>query len=377
MSRPSSKFTISIIGAGVAGPVLALTILSNPTLRDLYTPILYDKLPSPEDGSDSSDSRSKLSYAAGAAVALTSNALFPLYELGLKNELNKISAETTSIKVWRSWSNGSHKWYNVIRNPGWTQDLETNLRVVERKDLQRILLCKIQQLDGEVVWNKELKEIQSQDDGPLKVLFDDGAEIETDLVVGCDGNWSSVRKHIIQQKGAEHVERSWAPDFPFCEGIYGISSKVQDAAVGGNGRGDTHWILLDEGVASTWALPDGKLFWTISIPQNNPPGRHSEQAPSGEGKQSLYGAEVTCGGYSFESTVELLRKHESVFHPVSGSFQDIFKHSERIVRAPLWHKAWEVDEIGNKNTVVIGDAARAMVPSSGQGTETRFRSNSS
>lgn len=49
MSRPSSNFTISIIGAGVAGPVLALTILSNPTLRDLYTPILYDKLPSPED----------------------------------------------------------------------------------------------------------------------------------------------------------------------------------------------------------------------------------------------------------------------------------------------------------------------------------------
>ena len=35
MTSESKRYTVSIIGAGVAGPVLALTILSNPTLRAL------------------------------------------------------------------------------------------------------------------------------------------------------------------------------------------------------------------------------------------------------------------------------------------------------------------------------------------------------
>jgi len=43
-------------------------------------PILYEKLPEPQP----SQGHSAATYAAGAAVALTSNALFPLYELGLK-----------------------------------------------------------------------------------------------------------------------------------------------------------------------------------------------------------------------------------------------------------------------------------------------------
>src|SRR4051794_16524247 len=103
MSQPS-KIQISIIGAGIAGPVFALQILSHPTLRQHYTPIIYDKLPPPSDTSNvSSNTRGRSSYAAGAAVALTSNALFPLYELGLRDALHEVSCETTSINIWRAW----------------------------------------------------------------------------------------------------------------------------------------------------------------------------------------------------------------------------------------------------------------------------------
>ena len=55
MADTSSQYTVSIIGAGVAGPVLALTILSNPTLRSLYNPILYDRLRCPETSEPAPD----------------------------------------------------------------------------------------------------------------------------------------------------------------------------------------------------------------------------------------------------------------------------------------------------------------------------------
>ncbi|KAL5322331.1 hypothetical protein ACEPPN_010304 [Leptodophora sp. 'Broadleaf-Isolate-01'] len=373
----TKKITISIIGAGIAGPVFALQILSHPTLRKQYTPIIYDKLPPPDDASDASfNKRGRSSYAAGAAVALTSNALFPLYQLGLKDALHEVSSETTSINIWRAWSNtkesesgiaGPHKWYNIIRNPGWKAELETNLRVVERRDLQRILLEKVKELGVEVVWNKKLREIETLGDSSnsLKLLFEDGSFITTDLVVGGDGNWSSVRRFIIQQQWPDDIKTRWAPEFPFCSGIYGISERFENAEGKGNEPGDTHWVLLDQGVASTWALPDGKMFWTISLPEALPPARSPDLDPSKA--QKLYGADVSCGGYSFESTVEILRKHENIFHPFAGTFGAIFKNSSRIVRAPLWHKAWNVNEIGSHNAVVIGDASRAMLPSSGQG----------
>ncbi|KAH7416767.1 hypothetical protein BKA64DRAFT_566233 [Cadophora sp. MPI-SDFR-AT-0126] len=376
MSQPS-KIQISIIGAGIAGPVFALQILSHPTLRQHYTPIIYDKLPPPSDTSNaSSNTRGRSSYAAGAAVALTSNALFPLYELGLRDALHEVSSETTSINIWRAWHDseelkdgkaGPHKWYNIIRNPGWKAELGTNLRVVERRDLQRILLEKLGELDGEVVWGKKLKEIEHLNYGEkaLKLTFEDGTSVTTDLVVGGDGNWSSVRKFIIQQQWPDKVETRWKPEFPFCSGIYGVSEKFENAEGKGNEPGDTHWVLLDQGVASTWALPDGKMFWTISLPEALPPVR-STSGDSSE-TQTLYGADVSCGGYTFESTVEILRKHESVFHPFASTFGAIFKNSSRIVRAPLWHKVWDVGEIGSHNAVVIGDASRAMLPSSGQG----------
>ena len=125
--------------------------------------------------------------------------------------------------------------------------------------------------------------------------------------------------------------------------------------------------MLDQGVGSTWALPNGKLFWTVSLPESALPKRSSKVGTESESYE-LYGADLTCGGYSFESTKEMLSKLEDVWHPTGGTFGEIFRHSDRIVRAPLWHKAWEIDEIGGENAVVIGDAARAMLPSSGQGS---------
>lgn len=357
MSDPP-PLTISIIGAGIAGPVLALSILTNPTLHARYKPIIYEKFPEPQNA----DGISTESYAAGAAVALTSNALFPLYELGLKDELDKISAETTRIQIWRAWKGGAFKWYNQIVNPGWKAELGSNLRVVERRELQGLLLRRVRELGGQVVWGRKVEAVEDLGDGEgVELRFTDGSIVSADLCVGADGIWSAVRKHIT---GGE--AKRYRPDFFGADGIYGVSKSTRLREDGDEqGRpGDTHWILLDSGAVSTWALPDGKQFWTLSLPAKSTPSRNI----TGENAEfELYGAKVTTGGYTRESTETILRAHENVWHPVAGSCSELFKNSERIVRSPLWHRAFEAGDIGSNNCVLIGDASRVMLPSSGQG----------
>jgi FAD-dependent urate hydroxylase len=382
MAEDSARHIIAIIGAGIAGPVLALTILAHPDLKQRYKPIIYERLPCPvpatpasnqPENNTTNESHSKVIYAAGAAVALTSNALFPLYELGLKSELDAISCETERIKIWRAYGGkkGSHKYFNQINHPNWQEDLGTCLRVVERGDLQRLVLEKVQKLGGEIVWGKKLKGIENLDGEGVKVWFEDGEENVVSLVVGADGGWSGVRKFICEEMNWD-VDKRWKPYFSGADGIYGVSKQIERPSNDEDGNevkaGDTHWVLLDSGTASTWALPGGRQFWTISFPSKSPPNREPKvleaQKPN---QEKLYGADVTLGGHSFEETEAFLQKFEDAWHPAAGNFGELFRRSERIVRAPLWYRAWEEDEIGEKNAVLIGDASRLMLPSSGQG----------
>jgi FAD-dependent urate hydroxylase len=364
---PSQKTTIAIIGAGIAGPVFALQVLSHPILAQRYKPVIYERLPAS-------------SAAGGAAVALTSNALFPLYSLGLKEELDAVSCETERIKIWRAYGTVG-KYLNKIFSPNWQEDLGTCLRVVERKSLQGLLLQRVRELGGEVVWGKRvrtLERVEGENEGGVRLAFEGGEEEVAGLVVGADGGWSEVRRLITSKakngdrQGSGEGNERWKPEFAGADAIYGVSRPAErdggDAVDEGAREGDTHWVFLESGMGSTWALREGKVFWTISYLSKTPPDRKIEVGEARRGEDDkLYGANVSLGGYEVEDTKRILEKYENVWHPVVGNFGNLFRNSERIVRTPLWYRAWEGDEIGGENMVLIGDAARLMLPTSGQG----------
>jgi FAD-dependent urate hydroxylase len=401
---PPKKTTIAIIGAGIAGPFFALTILSHPLLSQLYKPVIYERLPEENE-------------AGGAAVALTSNALFPLYELGLKDALNAISCETQRILISRSFpsspspqsqeqnrpapvcaseSRSGGKQLNQILHPNWHSDLSTCLRVVERVALQSLLLDRVRELGGEIVWERSLRWVERVGDGEgVKMLFQGGIEERAGLVVGADGGWSFVRRLIVASKATptslskgkgevddkeeeremEAQRKSWSPAFAGADAIYGISRRMERSGDRvGEGEeqmeGDTHWVFLDGGMGSTWALREGKVFWTLTFFTKTPPERKSAAATrrgEGEGESNLYGASVSLGGYSLEETQKVLEKYENAWHPTAGTFGNLLQNSERIVRTPLYSRAWEAEEIAGENMVLIGDASRLMLPTSGQG----------
>lgn len=134
--------TVLIVGCGIAGPTLALTILHHPLLRTLYTPVLLDRLPSAS------------AYFAGAAVVLSSNALHPLMQLGLRDALWAVSEEALSTTMWRAAAvpSAPGRSINAMHNPNWSTDIASALRVVERGALMKLLVDAVVARGGEVLW---------------------------------------------------------------------------------------------------------------------------------------------------------------------------------------------------------------------------------
>ncbi|KAH0605050.1 uncharacterized protein H6S33_005032 [Morchella sextelata] len=343
---PTQKQTLLITGAGIAGPTLSLTILTHPLLNTLYAPILFDRLPANPT-------------ATGAAVILSPNALHPLFQLGLQPAILTHSQEALSVTMWRSKSPATApgRRLNGITNPAFAPDLDTGLRAIERSTLSRLLIEQVIAHGGEVVWDAKVTGYEQTPEG-VEVVLEDGSRRAGHMLVGADGGWSTIRKQLMGGDGAD-----WKPAFAGASAVYGISRLPEGKAGEEDVVGRGHAVLLDVGGVATWGLPGGKVFWSVSVPEAAPPEGKAVTEVEGE-----YGV-VNTGGYSLESTEEILKRYENLWFPVVGECGAFFKDSERIVRAPLWQRVYGEKDISNTagNVVLIGDAARIMVPTSGQG----------
>ena len=146
---------------------------------------------------------------------------------------------------------------------------------------------------------------------------------------------------------------------------------------------DQNLIFVDGGYVATGPSPGGKIRWDLVLSESEPPEYQAEDAATEDTLQMAAASAddemdkrwlstMLPSQYSPSSTLEILHKHRKVFHPTMGSLESIFNNAERIIRGPLRQRVWEQNEIQRGNVVLIGDASRLMLPTSGQGRHCPF-----
>lgn len=354
----SSPRTVAIIGSAIAGPTLALHILSHPILRRSFTPILFDSSPSPSDGSGS---------RAGATVGLFSNGLYPLHRLGLEPCIKTRGFECGAMSTWNCGYDGGVERLNTQGDAMWSGDLQTGVVYFERWALQKLLVETVEELGGEVNWEKKAVDFTSLDDGAMRVAFDDGTSIAADLLIGADGGYSVVRKFILNQRNRATAEERWLPGSMGLTGIYGVSTSEQAPSSTAK-FSDSHLMLLNSGYLATGPCPQGRTRWDLILPEASPPSSSSPIQPNPRPDAEPWQSSILPSQYPLASTVDILRQHRSVFHPYAGTLEALFSSADRIIRTPLRQRIWKRGEIQWGNVALVGDAARLMLPTSGQGT---------
>lgn len=71
---------------------------------------------------------------------------------------------------------------------------------------QSLLLDRVTELGGEILWDKKLETIAS-DCSATNLGFNDRTKASVDLLVGADGGWSEVRRHILRARDEVTAEK--------------------------------------------------------------------------------------------------------------------------------------------------------------------------
>jgi FAD-dependent urate hydroxylase len=302
--------TALVIGGGVAGPVAAMALK-----RAGIEATVYEAYDSTADG-------------VGAALGLATNGLNALKIIGVDDAVRAIGTPVSSMVI-ESWTGKRLAEFGVTAGP-------PILYTVWRTDLYRTLYDQARAQGIRVEHGKRLTRATENSDG-VTAHFADGTTARADILVGADGIRSTVRSLIDPAAPA-----------PRYTGLLGFGGFVGAGPGLSSTRGAMHMSFGKKAFFAYSVEPDGRIFWFANLP-------HKEQ---------LNGQQANAVGGN-----EWLRRLEDVFAGDRTPAPDILRQvqPEQLVivggleimpSAPVWSRG---------RMVIVGDAAHAPSPSSGQG----------
>jgi 2-polyprenyl-6-methoxyphenol hydroxylase-like FAD-dependent oxidoreductase len=298
-----------IIGGGIAGPVAAMALQKAGIEATVYE--AYD---SAADG-------------VGGGLSIAPNGLDALGAIEADGIVRAIGEPITSM-VLQSWTG---KRLGEFGTPAGLPPMQ----FVWRADLYRALRDEAARRGVRIEHGKRLTDLRETADG-VTARFTDGTEANAEILIGADGIRSTVRTLMDPD----------APR-PRYAGLLGFGART-----GGTGlpstEGAMYMVFGKRAFFGYQVMDDGSGGWFANLPSREPmTGGQAKAVPVQEWMRTLREA------FADDRTpaLDLMGRTDPADLVITGSLEDI-------PTVPTWHRG---------RSVLIGDAAHATSPSSGQG----------
>ncbi|MDQ2583726.1 FAD-dependent oxidoreductase [Saccharothrix yanglingensis] len=298
--------TALVIGGGIGGPVAAVALR-----RAGIEATVFEAHARPAGG-------------AGGALSIAPNGMRALGAVGLEEAVRAVTTPITSMRM-RSWTG------KVLAEFG----TEPPMSMVWRDDLQRVLREEAAGQGVRVVPGKRLTHVTEAPDHVV-AHFADGTSAAGGLLVGADGIRSTVRRLIDP-----------AAPGPRYAGLLGFGARVADTGLPATG-GVMHMVFGKRAFFGYQVLDDGSGGWFANLPSRTPLSTtEARRTPVEEWVATLRAAFAD----DRVPAVALIDRTDPADVLVTGALEDI-------PSVPTWSRG---------RMVLVGDAAHATSPSSGQG----------
>ncbi|KFH72183.1 hypothetical protein MVEG_02474 [Podila verticillata NRRL 6337] len=287
----------------------------------------------------------------GAALALNSNVLPCLSQLGLMDELMDISLPVNSLDMYKENLKPIGA-YDVTSYKAIT-GFETT--IFARRDLYELLLSKIP--PSKVQFNKKIMSIMQNREGVM-IRFSDNTHFHGDILIGADGAYSAVRQSLYKQLSDQDLlpasDKEEIPMAYLC--MVGTTDPLDPEKYPALKDAHTHFSThLGNTVPQSWTtitLKGNRVAWSIM-----------KQLSAEESKAMMF----RNSEWGPEANREMINDVSHFPIKLGGVLGDLIKATDkdRISRVYIEEKMFQTWNYGR--TALIGDAAHKMQPSAGQG----------
>ena len=300
---------IGILGGGIAGLSVALALR-----QQGYNPRVYERRAGPA--------------TMGAGVTLWPNASFVLQELGLLQDVETIAGQPLSTRRQDAAGNALGGLDIALLNSAMGYPSYTVLR----RDLQQVLLDHTARAGIPVEFGHRAAAIELDAHGKAIAHFENGASIRPDLLVGADGRMESVARQFVA-----------GDNRPVYQGFVnwiGVAQMTQAP----------HALVDDMAIQDFWGV--GERFGCVPVRPDLVYWAAAQARPLAEAG----------------SRPDIRKEVEDVFaswpEPVARVIRATPESAMRLIAV---HDLEPLQTWSRANVLLVGDAAHAPLPTSGQG----------